>query len=34
MKSTDVEFLRTGICSAQCIRLSPDALERPTSYCL
>ena len=32
MKSTDVEFLATGRCSAQCIRLSPDAWERPTSY--
>jgi hypothetical protein len=32
MRSTDVEFLATGKCPAQCIRLSPDAWERPTSY--
>ena len=32
MKSTDLEFLTTGICPAPCIRLSPDPLERPTSY--
>ena len=30
MKSTDLEFLATGICPAPCIRLSPDRLERPT----
>ncbi len=26
MKSTDLEFLTTGICPAQCIRLSPECL--------